>query len=237
MAARHLLPSVRLSHWAIPMPELRRFVWGYESLLARLRVVQPRLADLLEQSCRPIAAERRPDGRLTLVLGCWVPSDRAELAKPGNIATLEVALKRLMDEPIQVIVAQWPGGDAGRGEPPDPLRGLPPAAQAIGAQCGSAIHRAFFAAAFRRGLRFRCQYPVLNYRIDFALPSNRLGVEIGGWAWRSWTRGHQVGLRDREQALGAEGWRILWFTGQEVLENPERCVDQVQAALKRGRQA
>lgn len=215
------------------MPELRRFVWGYDSLLVRLRALQPRLTGLLEHSCRPIAAERRPDGRLTLVLGCWVPSDRGELGRPGNVSALEMALKRLMDEPIQVVVAQWPGGDAERGEPPDPLRDLSSTAHAIGAQCGSAIHRAFFAAAYRRGLRFQCQYPVLSYRIDFALPPNRLGVEIGGWAWRSWTRAHQVGLRDREQALGAEGWRILWFTGQEALEDRDGCLAQIEEALTR----
>ena len=217
------------------MPELRRFVWGYDSLLARLRTLQPRLSELLEQSCRPIAAERRPDGRLTLVFGCWVPSDGRELGASDNVASLEVALKRLTDEPIQVVVAPWPGGEAVRGEPPDPLRGLPASGRTDGARCGSAIHRAFFAAAFRRGIHFTCQYPVLGYRIDFALPLHRLGVEIGGWAWRSWTRDQQIGLRDREQALGAEGWRILWFTGREALENPDGCIDQVESALTRAR--
>jgi len=217
------------------MPELRRFVWSYESLVDRLRASQPKLAGLLQSSCRPIAAERQPNGRLTLVLGCWSPTARQELQTPASVTILDAALKRLLDEPISVVIACWPGGNSETDEPPDPLRDLPEAERAIGATCGSAIHRAFFAAAFKRRLHFRCQYPVLHYRLDFALPAERLGVEIGGWEWRRWARGRAGEYREREQALGAEGWRILWFTGQEALEDPARCLDQIDVARRTGR--
>jgi very-short-patch-repair endonuclease len=70
----------------------------------------------------------------------------------------------------------------------------------------------------------------LNYRIDFALPRERVGVEIIGW------EGPRPGRTDRwerEQHLGAEAWRILYFSGAEVHRDAVRCVKVLGAALRR----
>ncbi|HEY8885038.1 MAG TPA: DUF559 domain-containing protein, partial [Chloroflexota bacterium] len=81
---------------------------------------------------------------------------------------------------------------------------------------------------------FTSGYPVLNYRLDFALPQQQVGVEIEGWDWRAWTRPGAVDRREREQTLGYEGWTIRWFTGEEILNHLERSVDEV-ARLVNGR--
>ena len=209
------------------MLELPRFVWGWPGLVERFKALNPMLGTALDRSTRPIAAERRPDGRLLLVLGCWVPADRSLLSAPEVVENLERGFARLLDEKFDVLVTRWPAGDGQPDQAPDPLAGLPEEQRMIGATCGGALHRSFFAAAARRGILFDCQQPVLHYRIDFALPRLRLGVQIGGWEWRNWTHPHAIGRREREQELGAEGWTIVWFTGEEILNHLDRAVDDV----------
>ncbi|HVC32048.1 MAG TPA: DUF559 domain-containing protein [Chloroflexota bacterium] len=217
------------------LAELQRFIWEWPTLLDRLRSLNPALGDEVGRSTRPIEAERRPDGRLLLVLGCWVTEDRSDLNKRDVHTMLEHDFKRLLGESIQLLVTNWPAGDGPADSPPDPLSGLAEPLHDLGASCGGSLHRTFFAAAARRGIIFECQYPVLNYRIDFALPPQRLGVEIGGWSWRAWTRPNAVERREREQSLGAEGWAILWFTGDEIVHHLERSVDEVARVIAQRR--
>lgn len=195
--------------------------------------MNPALGNEVARSTRPIEAERRPDGRLLLVLGCWVADDRVDLNQPDVHQMLERGLRQLLGEPIVLLVTDWPAGDGPPDQPPDPLAGLPEQLRAAGAACGGVLWRSFFAAAARRGIIFDCQYPVLNYRLDFALPRRRVGVEIGGWGWRAWTRPNAVGRREREGELGAEGWTILWFTGQEILHELDHSVDEVARVVAR----
>lgn len=215
------------------MPELQRFIWEWGSLIARLQQANPALADRLARSARPIAAERRPDGRLLLVLGDWVPIDRAALDEPVNLHRLQDSFKGLLEERIEVLVTEWPAGDGTPDQPPDPLVGLPELVQAAGMDCGGILKRAFFAAAAQRGILFDCGFPVLNYRLDFALPRQRIGVEIEGWNWRAWARPGAAERREREQSLGFEGWTILWFTGEEILRHRERAVDDLARLINR----
>ncbi len=217
------------------MAELQRFIWEWPSLVERLTALNPALGETVARSTRPIEAERRPDGRLLLVLGCWVPEDRADLSSGDAHAILERAFKQLMGEAIQLLVTDWPAGDGPPDQPPDPLAGLPDALREVGTSCGGALSRSFFAAAARRGIYFECQYPVLNYRLDFALPRQRIGVELGGWGWRAWTRPNAIERREREQALGYEGWTILWFTGEDVLHHLDRSIEEVARLLAQRR--
>jgi hypothetical protein len=48
----------------------------------------------------------------------------------------------------------------------------------------------------------------------------RVAVEVAGWEARQ-------GPRERTQRLGAERWRVLWFAGQEVHADVDRCVADV----------
>ncbi|MBI2941816.1 MAG: DUF559 domain-containing protein [Chloroflexi bacterium] len=207
------------------MPELQRFVWEWNSIIDRLAESAPRLSELLARSCRPIAAERRPEGRLVVAIGCWVAADR-RLLDAATVAGLETRLKRMLDEKVQVVVTGWPGGDGEPDVSPDPLAGLPADVRAASSR-GPTLHRWFFANAVRRGMELRYQYPVLHYRLDFADVAKHVGIEIGGWCWRRWSRANAAVRREREQSLLGEGWRIHWFTGEEVLTDVGRCLDVV----------
>src|SRR5579859_1703775 len=140
------------------MPELNRFVWEWPSILERFSALNPAFGDRLARACRPISAERRPDGRLLLVLGCWVPNDRRFLSDDDTIEMLQRGFHQLLEERIEVLVTTWPAGDGEPDSPPDPLLGLPEELRAVGVACGGALKRSLFAALARRGLVFDCNY-------------------------------------------------------------------------------
>jgi very-short-patch-repair endonuclease len=217
------------------MPELHRFVWEWPSILERFRDLNPALGDRLTRACRPISAERRPDGRLLLVLGCWVPADRTFLSDDDTIQMLQRGFKQMLEERIEVLVTSWPAGDGTPDNAPDPLAALPEPIRAAGVASAGTLRRSLFAAVALRGYVFECNYPVLNYRLDFALPQLRVGVEVEGWDWRAWTRPNAVDRREREQSLGYEGWTILWFTGSEILYHLDRAVEDVVRTANRRR--
>jgi very-short-patch-repair endonuclease len=217
--------------------ELRRVVWAWETALVRLVEREPLLGRAARRSCRPIAAERRADGRLTLTLASWWPPDLHELRVPASISRLDSALSEFLDDQVRTTIVAWPGGmappepepDPDEVAPPDLLAGLPPEAREQASACESALQRQFFAQAWRQGLRLVPQHPVLNYRLDFAAPRDRVGVEIVGW------EGPRPGRTDRwerEQQLGAESWRILYFSGQEVHSDVDRCVQALARAVR-----
>ena len=71
--------------------------------------------------------------------------------------------------------------------------------------------------------RFRRQYPLGPYVLDFYCPSAKLVVEVDGW-------GHNMGdqpERDekRDAWLVAHGLVILRLSASEVLANPDDAVD------------
>jgi very-short-patch-repair endonuclease len=63
------------------------------------------------------------------------------------------------------------------------------------------------------GLRFKRQYPVGQFILDFACASVRLGIEIDG----SSHDGHERQDQFRDQYLEHYGWAILRFTNEDVL--------------------
>jgi very-short-patch-repair endonuclease len=215
--------------------ELRRVIWSWETALLRLVEREPALGRATRRACRPIAAERRDDGRLTLVLGCWWPPDLRQLEQPASLSRLDAALSEFLDDQVQSRLAAWPGGMAppepgpepDEVAPPDILGGLSAEARQAAQPTESALQRLLFAHAWRRGLRLVCQYPALNYRLDFALPRARVGAEVIGW---DGPRAGPTARWERQQRLGAEAWRVLYFSGAEVHCRVERCVDRLEAA-------
>jgi very-short-patch-repair endonuclease len=220
--------------------ELRRVFWAWETALARLVESDPEIGRPLRRSARPIAAERELDGRLTLALGCWWPPDLTHLTRPQAEHRLQAALSQFLEDQVNLLLVAWPGAQAQVADeaaaqaaeeipPPDPLDGLPRRAREAAARCESALQRHLFGAAWRRGLELTCQYPILNFRLDFALPGERVAAEVVGWHG---PRPGQVARWEREQELGAESWRVLYFAGVAVYENVERCVDALVAARR-----
>lgn len=64
-----------------------------------------------------------------------------------------------------------------------------------------------------------------RYRIDFALPEQRFGIEVDGLAWHG-SQDAFVRDRARQRELEAEGWRLVRFAAKEVLDKPGRCVTE-----------
>jgi very-short-patch-repair endonuclease len=67
------------------------------------------------------------------------------------------------------------------------------------------------------GMKFRRQMPVGPYIVDFACPTGRLIVELDG--------GQHAEQRARDEArsrfLASQGYRVLRFWNNEVIENLE----------------
>jgi primosomal protein N' (replication factor Y) len=84
---------------------------------------------------------------------------------------------------------------------------------------GRELHRAAL------GWRFRRQFPIPPYIVDFAWIEARLIVEADGG---------QHGLRvdrDRDGALRAKGWRVLRFWNNEIFENRRGVLQDIAEAL------
>ncbi len=67
------------------------------------------------------------------------------------------------------------------------------------------------------------QVKVGRYRLDFAITDRKIGIEIDGRAYHS-SKNAFTHDRQRERDLELGGWRILRFSADEVLRNPDRCM-------------
>ena len=212
--------------------ELRRIIWAWDTVVLRLDADVPELGRPLRRAARPLAAERYADGRLLVVLGCWLGAELDYLADPATLERLGAALSPMLEDQLVVQVVPWPAGlveapaDATDVPAPDVLAGVPEPVRIEAGACESALQRWFFAHAYRRGLRLDCQYVVAHYRLDFVIPRYRVAAEVAGWEARH-------GPREREQQLGAERWRVVWFAGQEVHADVDRCMATLQRLLPR----
>lgn len=180
-------------------------------------------------------AERSAKGVLTLALGCWFRPDFGFLATPAQRAFLDKAIGRMLEDQVSIVVVGWPAGWANGStiddsiDPPDLLAGLTDAQRMRAESCESPLQKHFFAHCCRAGLVASCQHPIANYRLDFAFPEERVAVEVIGWNWHRRGGGAP---REREERLGVDNWRMRWFSGEQVAEGAERCVDQVAEMLR-----
>lgn len=220
--------------------ELKRIVWTWEIITHRLLEAEPPLGQAVARSCRPIAAQRYNDGRLLVVLGCWLTEDLSFLSTDSSRLRLGNSLGELITEKMVITVVRWPGGMVRSSvtastemeiPPPDVLQGLPEDAREEASKCESVIQRFFFARAYARGLRLLCQHPILHYRLDFAIPEKRIGAEVMGWDWRAGPSGIRE-MRERQNQLEDAGWRISLFSGSQVLADVEKCISMMTSSFK-----
>lgn len=71
-----------------------------------------------------------------------------------------------------------------------------------------------------------------RYRLDFALPDKKIGIELDGYAWHS-TREAFTKDRERQRNLELDGWRLIRFSGAEINANADRCVTQAAALIRK----
>ncbi|MDQ4064839.1 MAG: DUF559 domain-containing protein, partial [Actinomycetota bacterium] len=91
----------------------------------------------------------------------------------------------------------------------------------------SALETRFLRLLRKEGLPIpQAGYPVGPYRLDFAYPGLRLGIELDGYAFHSaralWTRDLA-----RQNHLVRLGWTLLRFTWEDVTRRPRAVVDEV----------
>jgi very-short-patch-repair endonuclease len=67
------------------------------------------------------------------------------------------------------------------------------------------------------------QHKVGPYRIDFAIPGKRIGIEIDGYEYHSDRRTFILD-RERQRDLEMREWRLIRFAAAEVFRNPFECV-------------
>jgi very-short-patch-repair endonuclease len=77
------------------------------------------------------------------------------------------------------------------------------------------------------GVKFRRQHPIGPYFADFACLSRKLVIEIDGDH-----HAFQVAADTRRTtAMEREGWRVLRFWANEVVQNPEGIWSAIEIAL------
>lgn len=67
-------------------------------------------------------------------------------------------------------------------------------------------------------------------RLDFAYPSQRIGIEADGYRWHASPERWRRDLR-RENRLKLLGWTMLGFSWEDVRDRPEVVASQVRAAI------
>jgi len=69
------------------------------------------------------------------------------------------------------------------------------------------------------------QFEVGRYRLDFAIPSAKIGIEVDGLAFHNGQESF-IADRRRQRHLESEGWRVIRFAAKEVMDDPTECVKQ-----------
>lgn len=93
----------------------------------------------------------------------------------------------------------------------------------------SPIEQAFWASHQRLRLPplagLARQYKVGQYRLDFALPKLKIGIELDGYRTHSSTQAIAAD-RQRQRHFEGMGWYIIRFGGLEVFQDPDGCVNE-----------
>ena len=79
------------------------------------------------------------------------------------------------------------------------------------------------------GFKLRRQHPVGKYILDFACIDAKLAIEVDG--------GQHSEIQTQDKArtvlLEAEGWKVLHFWNNEVLQNTESVLESIRLALSK----
>ena len=70
------------------------------------------------------------------------------------------------------------------------------------------------------GLKPRCQYPVGSFRIDFAFPDEKVGVEVDGSRWHADRQKDQ----DRDNKLESLGWKVIHIPGSDAVRKKAKTI-------------
>jgi very-short-patch-repair endonuclease len=74
------------------------------------------------------------------------------------------------------------------------------------------------------------QHPVGKYRLDFAIPDKRVAIELDGHEYHK-TKYQRTHDAKRDRWLYGQGWHVLRFTGTEIHQDLDRCIDEICALV------
>lgn len=76
-------------------------------------------------------------------------------------------------------------------------------------------------------------HPDRNWRFDWAMPSRKIAVEVDGGQWMPGGGRHGTdGDREKLNEAAALGWLVFRFSPKQLRDDPEKCVRQVERALR-----
>jgi len=92
----------------------------------------------------------------------------------------------------------------------------------------SSIEKAMKTFLVELGIDFSQQHPIKKYFVDFALPDVKIAIEVDGHYW------HRDSERDnaRQREIEREGWLVIRFGEDEMMDDPEGCKNRLQRILK-----
>lgn len=74
--------------------------------------------------------------------------------------------------------------------------------------------------------------PGRKYRLDIALPDQRLAIEVDGWEWHGKHKGDFQRDRTRQNLLTVNNWRILRFTAGEIRKDMDAVMETIANAIQ-----
>jgi len=93
------------------------------------------------------------------------------------------------------------------------------------AKCESPMEVEFLKAVFVNAPDIVPQYEVGTFRVDFALPEQKIAVEVDGHEFHS-SREQRTKDAQRERVIERGGWRIVRFTGTEIHADAKACAEE-----------
>jgi very-short-patch-repair endonuclease len=81
------------------------------------------------------------------------------------------------------------------------------------------------------GHKFRRQFPLDGYILDFACEVEKLAIELDGGQHNDAT--HAARDAVRTATLEKSGWQVLRFWNHDLLENSEGVIETIRHALTR----
>ena len=77
---------------------------------------------------------------------------------------------------------------------------------------------------------WRANYPVAGYRVDVGFPTQKVAIEVDGFAFHSDSEDFHTD-RKRQNAIALAGWQVLRFTWLDLTEYPERVTAEIRRAI------
>ncbi len=98
----------------------------------------------------------------------------------------------------------------------------------------SPIEEQFWAIGQSKIAGLTPQYQVGKYRLDFAVPSKMVAIELDGHDYHS-SKQQRTADAKRERYLQENGWLVIRFTGSEIFVDAQSCVNQTIRIISRNR--